>query len=395
MRQTAPESIGILLLIMFSHNLYAADQFIIGTVLVNIMTDLSLSIFWSGVIATLFGLGMVFSSLLAGRIIEKIGLFYALLTGLFTFSLFTVLTGFSFSPIDISIYRIFVGIGEGLWNVSYYSVFGSLYPKRRGLASGIAGNMYIVGIFWSYPVASIIFSWMNSWRAPFHVFGLSGLFLLVLIMLAAKFAEFRHLEERENTVKQKERLPVMLKDRNIILGLIISFFAAITFYSITVFYPTYLRTVLNYDPVFSSTLTSTQMCSMMIMSPLILFLSDKYGRKLFLCSSSLMLAPVVYFMFRPEFGIPHIVSLLCIIYGAVNSGGYPLVVSFFQDLVEAPLIPLATSFCSAVFNIGSLASGPTTTYFVSLVGWEDLWVWLIICCLTYFLAAFMIKAGRP
>ncbi|MEM3550465.1 MAG: hypothetical protein QXV01_05170 [Candidatus Bathyarchaeia archaeon] len=146
-----------LLLFMLSHHFYAADQLIIGAVLVEVMRDLSIPIFWGGAITTLFGLGIVFSSMLTGGIAKKIGLAYTLFAGLFTFSLFTVLTGISSSALDMSIYRVGVGIGGGIWNVAYYSVFGSLYPKRRGLASGIAGNMYILGIFWSYPVASMIF----------------------------------------------------------------------------------------------------------------------------------------------------------------------------------------------------------------------------------------------
>ncbi|MEM3550466.1 MAG: MFS transporter [Candidatus Bathyarchaeia archaeon] len=183
----------------------------------------------------------------------------------------------------------------------------------------------------------------------------------------------------------------MLKSRNIVLGYVISFFAAVNFYSIAGFYPTYLRTVQNYDVVFSTTLTSIQMCSMLIMAPVILYLSDKYGRKPFLYYSSLLLAPVLYFMFRLEANTPYLVLLLSILYGAVNSGGYPLIVSYFQDSVPEPMVPFATSLCATVFNLGSLLSGPAMGYFVSLIGWENVGIWLLFCCLTYFLAAFIAK----
>ncbi|MEM2103807.1 MAG: MFS transporter [Candidatus Bathyarchaeia archaeon] len=384
-----------LLLIMLSHQFYAADQLIIGAVLDSIMKDLSFSVFWGGVITTLFGLGMVLSSLFTGWIVKKMGLAYTLLVGFFTLSFFTVLTGVSSSIFHMLFFRFGVGIGGGVWNVAYYSFFGSIYPERRGLMSGLAGNMYITGILWSFPVASIVLSCSSSWKMPFYLFGLLSLSISALIFLIIRLEMFERVERREVVEKQQRGyLWRILGDRNVILGCVISLFAAIISYSVTSFYPTYSRTVLNYDVVFSSTLTSAQMCLMLIMTPLILFLSDRYGRKPFLYYSSLPLAPLVYLMFQPRFGNPHLVILLCIVYGAVNAGGYPLVLSFIQDLVTPSMTPIATSLCTAIFNIGSLLSGPTAGYFVSLMGWEKMGFWLFSCCLAYFLAAFMAKETR-
>jgi hypothetical protein len=41
---------------MFGHQIYAADQIVLGVVLVSVMKDIMLPLFLSGMVTTLFGL---------------------------------------------------------------------------------------------------------------------------------------------------------------------------------------------------------------------------------------------------------------------------------------------------------------------------------------------------
>ncbi|MDI9619338.1 MAG: MFS transporter [Candidatus Nezhaarchaeota archaeon] len=383
-----------LLSLMICHQLYAADQYIVGAVLLDMMRELSLTIFWGGAIATLFSLGIVVSSMLASWIIRGIGLLNTLLISLFAFSSFTVLTGLSTSAVDASICRVCVGLGQGAWNVAYYSVFGILYPKSRGLMSGVAGNMFILGILWSYPTASLLLSLSGSWRLPFYVFGFSGVVMAAPLLLTVKPGISEDVKQGTDGRMKKAELLKLLMDRNMASSCALSFFAAVGFGTITSLYPTYLREVLKYGEVLSSAMTSVQMCLTLVAAPVVLSLSDKHGRKPFLYLSSVWVAPLVYLMFRPEIGSPHVTALLCSIYGVLNSGGYPLLLSYIQDLVPVGLIPLATSICTTAYYAGLLASGPIMGSLVALVGWENASFWLIFCYLAYFAAALIVKETR-
>lgn len=379
--------------LMFAHQLYAADQIILGIVLMDIMRDVGLSIFLGGVIATLFGVGVLIGSMLAGWIVRRKGFKFSIFVGLSSFSLFTFLTGFSSSTLDISLYRISMGIGQGIWNVAYYSIIGTLFTKKRGFSTAIAGNMYLLGLLWAYPFATAIRVWSGSWRLPLNIFGLLGFPILALILLTLKVDVGALAKSHVDT--KDESLLSILRNRNVLLGCSMGIFQSLIFFSVTSFYPTYLTSVLRFDPLLSGILMSIQTWSIFVASPIILFLSDKYGRKLLLCLMSLLLTSIIYFMFNlnlmgARFAPAAIAS---IIYGVASSGGFPLILTFVQDAVTKTEIASVTSLFTVSYYIGTIAAGPTTGYIASSLGWEATSLWLTLCCLILFLSATMTK--RP
>lgn len=379
-------------LIMFGHQLYGVDQIILGTVLVNIMEDISIPLFLGGVIVTLFGAGVVVSSILAGLIIKQKAFGFAISAGILIFSLFTFLTGFASSAWEISFYRIGVGVGEGLWSVTYYSIMGTLFAKRRGLANAIAGNMYILGFLWSYPLIAAILAWSGSWRLPFHVFGLLGFITLALIVSLVKPVALKQSGPLA-VIKREEPRSSILRNRNVILSCFMGIFFSFIFYSVAGLYPTYLRTVLGYDPVSSGILMSMQNWSALVTAPLILFLSDDHGRKPFMYFLSLFSAFIIYFLFHLTPGDFIFAAIVCIIYGT-GAVTYPLTLALVQDSVSTETITYATSIFSSSFYAGAAVAGLSTGYVVSMLGWELASFWLIACCIAFFLVTVMARETR-
>lgn len=374
--------------LMLGHQIYAADQIILGVFLKSIMEDIALPLFLSGMIATLFGAGIIIGSMLAGWIVQRRGFRFTVSFGILCFSIFTFLTGFSMSALDISLYRVAMGIGEGVWNVAYYSIIGTLFSDRRGFASAIAGNMYILGILWAYPLASVIFVWFGSWRLPSQIFGLLGLFALAIILLTLKPLVSAASNRREAGGDNNRSF---LLNRNILLSCFMGFFNSLVFYSITSFYPTYLMSGLGYDPIVSSALMSMQTWSMFITAPLILYLSDRHGRKPFIYLASLSTAFIVYFMFHLAGSNFATASIACLAYGVANCGGFPMILAFVQDFVKKEKIAFATGIFNIAFYTGTIAAGPVTGFIISTLGWEVTGIWLATCSLLYFLSATIAK----
>ncbi|MEM2273331.1 MAG: MFS transporter [Candidatus Bathyarchaeia archaeon] len=377
--------------LMVAHQLYAADQVILGIVLTDIMRDIGLSMFSGGVVATLFGVGVLVGSMLAGWIIRRKGFKFSAFIGLFGFSIFTFLTGFSSSAWDLSLYRIGMGIGQGIWNVSYYSIIGTLFAKKRGFSTAIAGNMYVLGLFWAYPITTVIRILSGSWRLPLNIFGLIGFPILALIFLT--LGSPKETLTKSHIEFESENLLSTLRNRNTLLGCFIGIFQSLIFFSVISFYPTYLTSALRFDPLLSGILMSIQTWSTFIASPIILFLSDRYGRKIFLRLMSLSLTPITYFMFNlnligANFTFTAIAS---IIYGAAISGSFPLALAFVQDSAAKAEIASATSLFTVAYYVGTIAAGPMTGYITFLLGWKATSLWLTTCCLISFLLAIMTK----
>lgn len=390
----APKIILTVVPLMFAHQLYAADQIILGVVLTDMMKDIDLSIFLGGAIVTLFGVGVLIGSMLAGWIAQEKGFKFSASVGILIFSLFTFLTGFSSSAWDISLYRVCMGIGQGVWNVAYYSIIGTLFVEKRGFLTAIAGNMYILGLLWAYPFATLIRIWSGSWRLPLNIFGLLGFLTLIIILLTLK-PDRRALAKSNVDVKDESLLSI-LRNRNVLLGCLMGVFQSLTFFSVTSFYPTYLTSAIHFDPLLSSILMSIQTWSIFMVTPIILLLSDRYGRKPFLCLMGLSLASITYFMFNLNLIEANFTSaaIASIIYGVAGSGGFPLILAFVQDSVTRAEIASATSLFTVAYYVGTIATGPITGYITYSLGWTATGLWLTFCCLMFFLLAIMTKRAR-
>lgn len=384
-----------LTVLAFGHQVYGADQVAIGIVLNEVMKDIGAPLALGGLLATLFGLGQVISSNPAGLIIERRGPRFALCLGIGIFSLFTLLTGLARTYLDASFYRVCFGIGQGVWNVTYYSTIGMLFAERRGLANAVLGLMFPIGVLWGAPATAIAFVWSGDWRTPFYVLGIVGFLITAIIILAVKSSTFKRpgsqVTARGNQPKSAESFLSILKVRNVALGCIIGMFFALTFSSILALYPTYLRTVLGMDPVTSGVIMSLQTWPWIIVAPIFLTISDRYGRKWFLCYYGLFSAFAVYYMFHlpPENFV--LAGAVSFIYGVAGAGAFSMIMIFIQDSVKESKIGASTGLVNSFIYIGVTVAGPITGYIVSLWGWAFAGYWLAGCGVVFFIAALVVK----
>ena len=372
-----------------AHQVYAADQVNIGIILQDLMKELRAPLVLGGFLATLFGLGQVVGSNPAGWLVERKGISLSLLLGLFTFSLFTLLTGLSLGYWDAGLYRVGLGLGQAVWNVAFFSYVGTLFAGRRGLGMAILPLNYPIGIVWGAPATALIAVWWGSWRAPFYLFGLFGFLVLVFLILAIRSIAPRPIDTKM-AVSIKYYLSV-LRTRNVTLGSLVALFYGLNFASILALYPTYLRSVVMFDPITAGTVMSLQMWVPIILAPFVLILSDKFGRKPFLSSFGLVAAFSLYLMFHipPEdFSSAALANLL---YGVSGAGTFALIVAFMQDSVPHERVGVATGLANFFIYVGVTVAGPISGFITSLLGWAMTSLWLIFLSVGLFMAAFLSK----
>ncbi|MEM2146827.1 MAG: MFS transporter [Candidatus Jordarchaeaceae archaeon] len=385
----------IIIPLLFGHQLYAADQAILGTALTNVIRDLDIPLVLGGTITSTLGFGIIIGSLTASLIIRKRGFVYTLSLAITVFSFFTFLTGFSFSAWDLLLFRILVGVGEGLWNVAYYSMVGILFSKNRGLAIAITGNMYPIGLLWAYPLITSFITWFGNWRLPFIFFGLLGFPIAVLINLFIKSIMLKQYTHSGNGAKKDRRLHSYrstLMKASVLSGCIMMFFHALIHSSILTYYPTYLVNI-GYDQTVSGVLMAILSFMLLISTVIILLLSDRYGRKPFIYCSALFSAVASVLMFQLRSKNFVYSAAICVFFGATQmGGGYPLIAAFVQDSVSVETIGFAMSVISISYYVGNLIAGPATGYIVFFSGWMFGGFWLALCCLSVFTALILVKA---
>jgi predicted MFS family arabinose efflux permease len=365
---------------MIGHQLYAANQVNLGAILTTIAMDLKIPLSISGTIATLFAVGIIVSSILGTFTIRRKNLKPVLFFGIFLFSVFALLEGFSSSTWDLSLYRFGLGVGEGLWNISYFSFLGLLFAEIRGLLSSLAGNMYNLGLIWAYPFMVIMTSLSGSWRIPLYILGLLGIFTSFLLLVMVPSTRSDHNMDSNLKLNSSTR-----RNRNVSLGSLIGFISAVIFFAVANFYPTYLITR-GFSPEFSSLIMSIQGWSMFVSRPPILYLSDKQGRKRWLYFASILSIPVTYLMFNLHHSDFTPTAAISIIYGIVSGLSFPLTLVFIQDSVAKDSIIYATSVYNAAYYTGGAITGFVTSSIISTMGWEVVGAFLALLSFMLFLA---------
>jgi MFS family permease len=108
--------------------------------------------------------------------------------GCFVWAAFTILIAFSFSYIDILIYRILTGIGLAVIVPTAQSLIADYFsPKTRGKAFGWFGLTGVLGAVIGALFATVVVSFNpDLWRFVFIVWGIVSLIIGILVLIFLK-----------------------------------------------------------------------------------------------------------------------------------------------------------------------------------------------------------------
>lgn len=223
----------------------AADRQIFAPLLPTIRAEYGFSLQAGGLLATVFTLGMAVAGVPAGYLVDRFSRKTVLLVSIVIYSLGTMATPLASGWASMAAYRIISGLGEGMQAAALFAAVGAFFPHRRGLALGAVGVAFGLGVIIGPLVGVGVATSFGSWRAPFIVFGLSGL----VIALVAVFAVSRRFTERAVGLTSSDAsyayMPSRPYNRNSVALAIASVVGGVVLYGFLGLYPTFLQSQLK------------------------------------------------------------------------------------------------------------------------------------------------------
>jgi len=214
----------------------------------EIRTEFGFSLGQGGFLATGFTLGLAAAGIAGGFLADRMARKPILIYSLVIFSIGTLLVPLSMGFVDMALYRIVSGIGEGLQSAAIYAVAGSFFFHRRGLAFGILSAAFGIGVFVGPLIGHGLSAAWGDWRAAFFVFGAAGLLIAVAMTVGLR----REITEAHHggggAVVDVSHVAESPYNRNTLMFGIASACGGLIFYGFLGLYPTYLREVLKFTP---------------------------------------------------------------------------------------------------------------------------------------------------
>ena len=165
-----------------SHALMHIYELSLAALILAIATEFKASLFAVGVIANVFALTFGFAALPAGVLADRFGSRNTLLITWGVATLASLLVGFTSSLYMLAVWLGLLGLAIGLYHPAGYALITRGFPQP-GLALAYHGMAGSLGVALSPFLAGIIAA-MLGWRAPFIIYALPAL----LLMLVACFS---------------------------------------------------------------------------------------------------------------------------------------------------------------------------------------------------------------
>jgi MFS family permease len=234
------------LLVVLSYMVNAMDRQVFPPLLPAIRQEYGFSLEQSGLLATNFTLGMALAGLPAGYLLDRFRRKTVLLVSIVIYSLGTMATPLATGFADMSLYRVVSGFGEGMQSAAIFAALGAFFAHRRGLAFGVIGMGYSVGVFIAPLIGVRLTSAHGTWHSPFYLFGTAGLLIAAACLFLVKTGLTEHSVEKVVSTRTYEYMPASAYNSNTIALAVHSVVSGVAIYGFLGLYPTYLITSLHY-----------------------------------------------------------------------------------------------------------------------------------------------------
>jgi MFS family permease len=206
MTATAPRkqlSPAWVLFILTGLNLFNyLDRYVLSAVVTPLQKDLGINDGQTGRLVTAFMIGYFITSPVFGWLGDRCSRKWLIATGIFVWSLGTILTGFAATFAILVGFRVLVGVGEASYATISPSLISDSYaPAKRNNALTIFYTAIPVGAALGWIIGGFILKHWD-WRHAFIWAGAPGLLLAVVLL---PFAEPKRGEAEGKTVEAAKR----------------------------------------------------------------------------------------------------------------------------------------------------------------------------------------------
>lgn len=352
--------------------LNAMDRQVFYPLVPQIREELGFSLVESGFLATGFTLGLALAGFLAGFLVDRFSRKLVVIASVVVFSGGTALVAVSQGFVDMALYRILSGVGEGVQATALYAIIGAYFFHRRGIAAGCVGVAFGAGIFLG-PLIGVPFAEANgTWRAPFLLFAALGLVMVALVALTVRrrMSETSSGSQSIADTTDLTQIPTGLVHRNTVVLGIGSALAGLVFYGYLGLYPTYLTEALAFDAGQSS--LAVAMGGLGAMLALIFgWLGDRYPQRwvLLVSFAGTAIVAVPMYTFATSPAAQYVLSFLV---GAFASGGlFTNLSTALQRSVRPAQVGRGQGIFVLTYYVAAAFSGTIFGALVDRVGWSS------------------------
>ncbi|GGL58491.1 MFS transporter [Sporolactobacillus putidus] len=260
----------------------AFDYLMLTYIAVDIMKEFNVTAAVFGTVTSVTVLARLIGGALVGVIADKWGRRIPLITSMIWYGIFQLISGFSPTFTLLYVFRFLFGLGMGsMYSVGVPLLMETVPRNKRGLASGLleigfpaggilAGLLY-VGIYSS-----------GSWREMFYIAAIPPIILGIYTLVTLK--ESKKWIRQQSAQHSLEKIPLI----NLFIGkqlwntvhsILVNAGFLVLFYSISLWYPTFLRIEHHFTVPMVSAVTILLNASAVLGSILFGNLSDKIGRR--------------------------------------------------------------------------------------------------------------------
>ena len=276
---------------LLSYALMAANRFLLPTVATNVRQEFGFTLAQSGLLTTIFTVGLGLGGLPTGYLLSRFSRKTVLLCGIAIFSsavaLTTLATGFWTLLLCLAV----MGIGMAMEATVMFALAAAYFYRNRAAAIGSVNFCYGLGGIAAPLLAGWLLKTYGNWRSPMVVFGAAGSVMVVLIALVVRhwFSETKRAVVARATAGGAPSL----MNRNTILLTIISLIYGLVLYGFLGMYPTFLREGLKFAPATAGSVYSFFGVGALL-SILGGWLGDRFSPKVVLTSAFLATALLGY-----------------------------------------------------------------------------------------------------
>lgn len=366
--QAGNSSVAIVMysVMLLSYALMAANRFLLPTVATNVRQEFGFTLAQSGLLTTIFTVGLGLGGLPTGYLLSRFSRKTVLLCGIAIFSsavaLTTLATGFWTLLLCLAV----MGIGMAMEATVMFALAASYFYRNRAAAIGSVNFCYGLGGIAAPLIASWLLKTYGNWRSPMVVFGLAGSVMIVLIALVVRqwFSETR----RATVAHVVAGGAPSLMNRNTILLTTISLIYGLVLYGFLGMYPTFLRDGLKFAPTTAGSVYSFFGVGALL-SIVGGWLGDKFSPKVVLTAAFLTTALLGYGFVHAGDSVA-LQGTLTFAYGVVGSAIlYVNLAGYHVKAVESGLASRGSGMFVTSLYASSAAAGYLMGWFANQVGW--------------------------
>ncbi|WP_051516883.1 MFS transporter [Herbaspirillum sp. RV1423] len=229
------QKIFVLITLLFSWILANADRMAMSVSIIPISKEFELDARAAGMVLGSFYISYALMQLMAGWMADRFGSRKVLVFCVACWSVFTSLTGMAGSFAILVAIRLLFGLGEGGFAPASTVTIAEAFPKqeRARAKSLIIGATFIGSAIGTGAIAALM--QVHGWRFAYHVFGLVGVVVAIVLWFAVKDSS-----ARTRGARPKGLFGQLLRNSLMRKTMFIFFFSNIVYVGLISWMPTFL-----------------------------------------------------------------------------------------------------------------------------------------------------------